>query len=292
MELKEQIIHFCQLYGIRLDKEKGQNFIINENIYTKEIELVNLSSKDVVLDIGAGFGFLTERIAEIAKKVYAIEIDETISKVFSKRLKEFIELGKIELVLGDALKIPFPKDVNKIVSNPPYSISSPLVVKIIKEFFGNEKFEKGVLILQKEFVEKLLSKPCSKNWSRLSAFFNYYAIGRFGGIVSKKNFFPRPDVDSAFLLFEFKRESFGKIFNVDFFEALTKIVFKGPNKKVRRVLKSYLKANAVNWRDILRRISNLVDLDKRVRCLNLVDLEKIGKVLLDSHLIFETRQME
>jgi len=288
MELKEHIIHLCQLYGIRLDREKGQNFIINENIYIKEIELANLSGEDVVLDIGAGFGFLTEKIAEVAKKVYAIEIDRKISEVFSVRLKKLIKSGKIELKIGDVLKIPFPKDINKIVSNPPYSISSPLIIKIIKELLNNKNFERGVLILQKEFVEKLLSKPCSKNWSRLTAFFNYYLNGQFGGIVLKKNFFPRPEVDSAFLLFEFKKVKREEVISVDLFETVTKIIFRGPNKKVRRVLKSYLKASTVKWRDILQKLSSLVNLEKRVRCLDLSDLEKIGEVLFDLNLISET----
>jgi len=281
MGLKEEIIHLCQLYGIKLDKEKGQNFIVNEAIYDKEIELADLSNKDIVLDIGAGFGFLTEKLVEKAKKVYAVEIDRQIAKVFMDRLDNYIRSNKIELIINDILKIKIPNDINKIVSNPPFSISSQLIIKLIKELYNSKNFDRGILLLQKEFVQKLLSKPCSKNWSRLTAFFNYYAIGNFCGIVSRKNFFPRPDVDTAILMFKFRREERRESpIDINAFEKLTNIIFRGSNKTIKKVLKTYLKPITADWRKILSKIEKKVDLQKRVRCISLLELEKIGEILI------------
>ena len=121
----------------------GQHFLINGFVADREINIANISKNDTVLEIGPGKGILTTRLAEKAKKVIAIEIDKYLVNLLLKKVPE-----NVEIILGDALKIDFhelPK-VDKIVSNIPYQISSPLTFKLL-----NYNFRLAVLMYQKEF---------------------------------------------------------------------------------------------------------------------------------------------
>jgi len=283
MTLTHEIIHLCEVFNIRLDPEKGQNFLISERILDLEVEVANLMENDVVLDIGAGFGFLTERIAERVAHVYAVEIDRKIAEAFKFRLKKWVEIGKIDLIIGDFLKLELPKELTKIVSNPPYSISSELMIKIIKELYKNKNFESSVMILQKDFVKRLFANPCSKNWGRISATFRYYTEGDIITTIPKKVFFPKPEVDSSLIKFWFKRDK--SLLEFKLFEKITALLFQGPNKKIRRILKGILKKKTSEWESILRNLRKEVDLDKRVRCLSLSDIEKIGEKMIEYNLV-------
>ncbi|MGQ4892575.1 MAG: 16S rRNA (adenine(1518)-N(6)/adenine(1519)-N(6))-dimethyltransferase RsmA [Candidatus Njordarchaeia archaeon] len=275
MTYRYEILHLCEMFNISLSREMGQNFLISEHVLEKEIEVAELNEDDVVLDIGAGFGFLTEKVAEKVKKVIAIELDKKVGSVFSYRLKNLMKVGRVELILADFLKTKVPGEVTKIVSNPPYSISSDLIVKILKELHTRTDFRLGVMILQKDFVKRLLSKPCGEEWSRISATFNFYAKGEYIQTVSKRNFFPMPDVDSALIRFRFRRDRDFSAIKFEKFEKLSVAIFQGGNKKLRRVLKTLLKPKTPKWKQILSKLEKKVNLEKRVRCVALEDLEKL-----------------
>ena len=114
-------------YGIRLNKNLGQNYLIDKNKRNQIINFGNISKEDIVLEIGTGIGTLTIELAKKAKKVIDIEQDSNICKILEQRLKEE-KIDNVELINDDALKIEFPK-FNKIVSNLPYQISSPITFK-------------------------------------------------------------------------------------------------------------------------------------------------------------------
>src|SRR4030042_3085756 len=136
-----------------MKKNLGQNFLIDKNIAILEVKQANIESDDTVLEIGPGLGILTKLLAEKAKRVIAIEIDENLINKLKKTLPE-----NVDLIHEDALNIDFetlPK-FNKIVSNLPYQISSPITFK-----FLDYDFESAILIYQKEFAERLVAKPGS-----------------------------------------------------------------------------------------------------------------------------------
>ena len=109
-------------YGITLNKNLGQNYLIDRNKRDQIINFANLTKEDVVLEIGTGIGTLTIELAKKAGKVIAIEQDTKIANILSERLKEE-KIDNVELINDDALNVDFPK-FNKIVSNLPYQISS------------------------------------------------------------------------------------------------------------------------------------------------------------------------
>src|SRR5664280_1946171 len=104
--------------GIKLDKRKGQNYLIDRDVLSQIIHSADLSKTDTVLEIGAGIGTLTIPLAKNAGKVIAVEQDRKIAAILVKRLKK-LQISNVEIIIGDATKIAFPK-FNKVISNLPY----------------------------------------------------------------------------------------------------------------------------------------------------------------------------
>mgnify|MGYP000123670338 CR=1 FL=1 len=273
MSIKEELLYYLTLFNKKPNRDIGQHFLIQRSILRREVKEAELEENDSVLDIGAGLGFLTELIAEKVKKVYAIEIDDVFVRILEERLSKHINEGRIELIHGDALKIPFPK-VTKVVSNPPYHIISSLILKILREIFPYKDFKLMVLIVQEEFAYRLLAKPGSKNWGRISAAFRFFASGKIIMKVPKYAFYPIPDVNSIMIkAWPVRKQhiiSFGE------YEKVTAILFSSPNKKVKSVLKNYLKRSKAPWKKILSLIPQYI-LEKRVREVSPEEIEKIGE---------------
>ena len=209
-------------------RKTGQNFLIDKNVAEREVSHANITKKDVVLEIGPGTGILTKLLAERAKKVIAIEIDgELIEK-----LKKFIP-DNVELIHGDALKVDFetlPK-FNKIVSNLPFQISSPITFK-----FLDYNFSLAVLIYQKEFADRMVAKPGSKDYSRLSVGIYYKTNCDIIRTVPRTCFYPQPRVDSCMVqLFPRKSPPFS-VHNEPFFFELTRELFNHRRKKIKNTL--------------------------------------------------------
>jgi len=200
----------------------SQNFLIDEGVAERQISYACLKDGDVVLEIGAGNGILTRRMAKIAK-VIAIELDER----FISRLKK---IKNVEVIHGDALKIDFREiEFNKVVSNIPYHISSPLTFKLLEK-----KFDLGILMYQKEFAERLAAKPGSRQYSRLSVMAYAKADVEILETVPKKAFRPVPKVDSCIV----KIVPIGKRFEVNekLFKRVVKALFAHRRKKIKNAL--------------------------------------------------------
>ncbi len=192
-------------------KKLGQVFLINENIAKKQVKYANVNKKDTVFEIGAGRGILTKYLIRKARKVIVIEKDRLLVEYLKNRFKD---AKNLEVILGDALKVNFPK-FNKVVSNIPYSISSKLLFKIL-----SYDFELGVLMFQKEFAEKMIAKPGMPNYGRLSVKFNMLAEGKILRFIHPRNFRPVPKVFSAIVLIEPKSK---RILDNDFGRFVDKV---------------------------------------------------------------------
>lgn len=228
ISLAKETKKILQDNGIRLNKNLGQNYLIDDFKRKKIIKYANLTENDTVLEIGPGIGTLTIKLAEEARKVIAIEQDAAIFKILSERLeKEGID--NVELINGDAVKVDFPP-FNKIVSNLPYQISSPITFK-----FLNHDFDLAVLMYQKEFADRMNGKVGTKEYSRLSAMLYFKAKVDFLTSVSRESFIPSPKVDSAVVKLTPKSE---EISDEDFkaYSKVVKALFQHRNKKARNAL--------------------------------------------------------
>lgn len=211
--------------GIKLDKRKGQNYLIDKDVLSRIIHSADLSKTDTVLEIGAGIGTLTIPLAKNAGKVIAVEQDRKIAAILVKRLKK-LQISNVEIIIGDATKIAFPK-FNKVISNLPYKISSPITFKILKY-----NFELAVLMYQMEFAERMIAYPGDSNYSRLSVMIHFYTNAEMLFKVSKKVFLPKPKVSSAVIMLTPKNG-----LDVDeFLLNVTRALFQHKRKKVRNAL--------------------------------------------------------
>ena len=188
--MAQETSQLLKKHQIRLDRRKGQNYLINDHILAQIVEKANLNDSDVVLEIGAGIGTLTIPLAEKAAKVVAFEQDKRIVRVLKERLQE-LEIFNVEVLEGDATRMDFPH-FNKVVSNLPYQISSPITFKIL-----NYNFDYAILMYQLEFAQRMVAQPGESNYSRLSVMMNLCTHTELLFKVPRNAFLPPPRISSA-----------------------------------------------------------------------------------------------
>lgn len=206
----------------------GQIFLIDKKVAEREVNYAYISHSDTVLEIGPGQGFLTKLLAEKAKKVVAIELDKNLVN----NLKHSIP-DNVELIHGDALKVDFetlPK-FNKIVSNLPFQISSPITFK-----FLDYTFSLAVLIYQKEFADRMIATPNSKDYSRLSVGIYYKTKCELLETIPKTCFKPQPKVDSCIIRLIPRKHPPFSVIDEKFFLNLTKNLFNHRRKKIKNII--------------------------------------------------------
>ena len=222
--LAKETLRILKENNIRLDRRKGQNYLIDPNILHKIVDHADLSPDDIVLEIGAGIGTLTIPLAEHAKKVIAVEQDQKIASILEKRLEE-LNISNVEVLVADAVKTDFP-EFNKVVSNLPYKISSPITFKLLEYDFNF-----AVLMYQLEFAERMVAKPGDSNYSRLSLMLHFCADIEMLFEVSKHAFFPNPKISSAVIrLIPNKKAEID-----EFFVKVSRALFQHKKKKVKNV---------------------------------------------------------
>jgi 16S rRNA (adenine1518-N6/adenine1519-N6)-dimethyltransferase len=212
--------------GIRLSKRSGQHLVMDPTVLERMVEYAELSRDDTVLEIGAGLGNLTELLAARAGKVRAIEKDKRLLDLAMEKLRN---QANIKLILGDALKVSLP-DFQKVVANIPYSISSDLTFKLLEK-----RFRLAVLMYQKEFAERLVAKPGSENYGRLTVNVYYRATAELLDDVPPEAFFPQPEITSTIVRIRPR----GPPFNVEnerVFSSLTRALFQHRRQRVRNAL--------------------------------------------------------
>lgn len=197
-ELHRETVGICEENGIVPMRSRGQNFLINEEVFDDIVELADLSEDDVVLEVGPGLGFLTERLAGKVKKVVAVELDVKLARVLKKRIEE-LGLLNVEVVQDDILdfqendeKYGFLDGGFKVVANLPYNITSVFLRKFLE---GAVKPKTMTLMLQKEVAERIVALV--PKMSLLAVSVQYYAKARIVSEVARGDFWPAPEVDSA-----------------------------------------------------------------------------------------------
>ena len=204
----------------------SQNFLINPKITEYIVREADIRPEDIILEIGPGKGTLTGKLLEKGE-VYAIEIDKTLCEYLNITFQDDIKDSRLYLICEDALKIDFPK-FNKIVANIPYHISSPLLFKILEH-----EFERGILMLQYEFAERLVAKPGSRKYGKLSVMMYYNGEAKILKRVKRDNFRPVPKVDSAIVKIT-KKDRF--CYDKDKLDKFVRKLFEHRRKKIKNIL--------------------------------------------------------
>jgi len=167
----------------------GQHFLVSEAIAKSIVDCANITKKDTVLEIGTGRGILLPFLCQAAKKVISVETDK---ELYLSALEKFENFSNLSLKHGDGFKLDL--DFTIFVSNLPYSKSRKAI-----EWLAQKKFSHAIIMVQKEFAEKLLSKPGNKNHRAVTVLVNCCTEIERIMYVKKSNFSPPPKVDSVVL---------------------------------------------------------------------------------------------
>ena len=222
-------------------KRLGQNFLVDESIINKIISEAALNTDDIVIEIGAGAGFVTEKLAGIAKKVIAIELDENAIEVLQE-----LPYENIEIIHQDILKTDISELVQepvKIIANIPYYITSPIIAHLLGEVDepvnkNSQYIKEIILMVQYEVAKRIVAdeKSPSKDYGLLSILANYRAETEFICKVPSKSFYPAPKVDSALIKLKIRQKPLVEVENLKLFRRIIKAAFGTRRKTLKNAL--------------------------------------------------------
>lgn len=261
-------------YGFKFSKSLGQNFLIDGNIINKIAETAELDENSGVLEIGPGFGTLTQVLCSKAKKVVTVEVDKSLERVH----KEILDYDNLKVIYDDFMKINVNKLIEeefngmdvKIVANLPYYITTPIIMKILEERY---KISKIVVMVQKEVAQRLNSLPGSKEYGAITLAVQYRADTNIAMIVPNSVFMPRPKVDSAVIEFNILKTPRIKVQD----ENLLFNVIKASFGQRRKTLLNGLSNNLKISKDIIKEALINAGIDPGIRGETL-SLDEFGRI--------------
>jgi 16S rRNA (adenine1518-N6/adenine1519-N6)-dimethyltransferase len=255
MSLLRKTRSLLRAHGILPKKRLGQSFMVDEGLLRLMISYASVNRNDVVLEIGAGLGFLTKFLSKKCKEVIAVEADHRLMRILETELEG---LNNVKLIEGDVLRVSVPS-FNKVVSNPPFYISSPILFWLLER-----DFECAILTFQKEFAERLAASVGSRGYGRLTVMTHYRADVELLDYVPRSMFYPSPDVDLYIVRLKPKSPPFSVKDKQVFFE-LVRTLFTQRNKKVRNAITSFLAKLGVEKEKLIEVADSLPYHDRRVR---------------------------
>ena len=186
-------------YDFAFQKKFGQNFLIDEHVLNKIIGAAGVGKEDMVLEIGPGFGTMTQYLAENAREVVAVEIDKALIPVLDETLAGY---DNVTVINDDILKVDIAGLVNeknggkpvKVVANLPYYITTPIIMGLLENHVPVDNI---TVMVQKEVAERMQAEPGTKDYGALSLAVQYYAKPYIAANVPPNCFIPRPNVGSA-----------------------------------------------------------------------------------------------
>lgn len=199
LENPRDTIEIIKKYQFVFQKKFGQNFLIDSHVLDKIIHAAAITKEDCVLEIGPGIGVMTQRLAEKARHVVAVEIDRNLIPILEETLRDY---DNITVINADILKV----DINeladtynggrpvKVVANLPYYITTPIIMGL---FESQAPVENLTVMVQKEVADRMQVGPGSKDYGALSLAVQYYARPYIAANVPPNCFMPRPNVGSA-----------------------------------------------------------------------------------------------
>lgn len=222
------------LYSFRFSKSLGQNFLVDKNFVDKIVDAADVSGENVI-EIGPGIGTITYEMAKVAKKVVAIEIDDSLIPIIEENMVEF---DNFDLIHEDILKADLEKIVAeefagesfKVVSNLPYYITTPIIEKLVTSGLPCTDM---TIMVQKEVADRMLATEKDKEYSSLSVFVKYYSDAKKVTNVPKSVFMPQPKIDSTVLKLDLRKYTD----DVDE-KKLFSLIHAGFNKRRKTILNS------------------------------------------------------
>jgi 16S rRNA (adenine1518-N6/adenine1519-N6)-dimethyltransferase len=254
----------------------GQVFLVNRMVSQRIIAACELKNTDTILEIGAGKGELTSEIARRVKRLVALEVD---SRLCNRLRRQFADYSNTDIVNADILKFNIARYLAdkkiKVIGNIPYYISTPIIEHLFK-YLG--KIKAIFLTLQKEYAQRLVAKPGSKEYSSFSCFVQYHTCVDLIFFIKKGSFSPIPAVDSAFMRLLPRRRPAVKVKDEGLFFRLIRLAFSQRRKTIKNNLRARISVQEV---DYLLRVSGL-NPNLRAEDLSLQDFANLANALSSS----------
>ncbi len=260
-------------YDFRPKKRWGQNFLIDENIKRKIIKAADLQKDDTVIEIGSGFGVLTEDFLKETKRVIAVEKDRRLAEVLRERFKDF---SNLEIVNADILQIDFRNlklsKKTKVIGNLPYYITTPIIFHL---FERREIIDFILITVQKEVGERLTANPGNKDYGILSVKTKFFSQPKIIFNIPAKCFFPVPNVHSCLVKLDIYKEKKYSVQDEKSFFKIIEAAFSQRRKTILNCLVSNFSLSKSLGKELLRDAG--IDFKRRGETLSLEEFVGLNK---------------
>lgn len=270
-------------YGIRANKSLGQNFLINEEVVNSIVDSSEISSDDLIIEIGPGLGTLTEELINNAGYVVAIELDTRMIRILDDR---FGSCNNFEIINEDVLKVDLASLIQekkknfalknaKIVANLPYYITTPIIMKLLEEELDIKSI---TVMIQKEVADRLIATPGDKLSGAITYCVYYYANSESVMIVDNNSFIPEPEVKSEVIKLNIRENPVINLKNKEKFFKLIKASF---TQRRKTLLNSLVNAGIFANKEIAKKVFEELGFDANVRgeSLSMEDFAKLSDKL-------------
>lgn len=181
-------------------KRFGQNFLQDENILNKIVKEINPQKDDLIIEIGPGYGALTQELFSVTENLIAVEIDNELAINLIERFPD-IQLINEDFLKTDLYRLSSPEKKLRIVGNIPYNITSPILFKLIE---NNKLINDAVFMVQYEVAKRMTSGIGTKDYGILAVVLKYFTETELCFKISPNVFYPKPKVFSALVHIHFK----------------------------------------------------------------------------------------
>ena len=265
--------------GFKFSKSLGQNFLIDESVLDAIIDGSQIDSETFVLEIGPGFGTLTQRLCQVAKKVVAIEIDDMAADILAENLSE---CENLKIVRGDVLKIDlnklFAEEFGenarvKVVANLPYYITTPILMLLIE---GGYPIDSITVMIQKEVADRLLAEPGKKDYGAITISVQFRCTCESVVTAPPEAFMPPPKVTSKVIRLDLRDEPAVGVDNEKMFFKVVKAAFSQRRKTLLNTL-SNSGVFSLNKDELAQKLESLgVNPGRRGETLSMEEYAKIS----------------
>ncbi len=223
-------------FGIRPNKSLGQNFLNDIGVVQEIVSVSEAGPEDLIIEVGPGLGVMTGLLAQSAGKVIAVEIDKRLWEPLQYLCRQY---GNLTVLCADILKLNIREDILRpylspfkrvrVVSNLPYYITTPIVMKFLEERLP--ELESLTFLVQKEVAERMVAMPGGKEYGALSVSIGYFSEGTVCFSVPPHVFTPQPNVDSSVVTLRVRKEPPFPLEDRDYFFRVVRASF-GQRRKM------------------------------------------------------------
>jgi 16S rRNA (adenine1518-N6/adenine1519-N6)-dimethyltransferase len=267
--------------GLRPRKSLGQHFLEDPALIETIISHAHFEPTDVVVEIGPGLGAITIPMLPQIHHLVAIEKDPLLIKVLSERLTPQ-EKQKITLVTEDVLNLDFGEIHDtfgrklRVFGNLPYNISAPFLEHLIQ---NRRYIRNAILMFQYELARRLTASPNTRDYGALSVVLQYYARIEPLMRIERESFYPRPNVESMLLTFDFEKPHPSRAQNEQWFLRIVKAAFRFRRKTIRNSLERAL-APATRQMIVRALEKSSIDPNRRAETLTIEEYIRLSSFLL------------